>query len=469
MSIQTMHPLLGADIELFATRKTRHKYNVIGATTVIKEPQGKYKNINNDGMLIEVNPVCQTCRDNLYYGIKNIIDELGNLEKRKNFKIKLASIHNIPKVTFRNISQADKEMGCLPDINAYTGEVNNIPSTYTHIPFRTCGGHIHVGASMLKIQLYNTETTHQYNTGRYFFGKNEHKFKKEFKIYSDEYKEYCIGVKEKELTFKQRNIHELSWNRWINVKMEELLMVNQVTNPITKNYFKEKDLKDKFKIKYIHDNGGISKALINPLDTVKILDLFVAIPAVLMEQGDDPKLRRKLYGRSGAFRYTPYGLEYRVLSNFWMSSPPLMSLFMGLTRFAVNIMGGYLIKNNTPLQKAGKEAWDWLNVKENILKLRMAIDENEFSLAKYIYDDIIEPIFKKYPFLNGNDMPLSTTMHRTIFKHVVINGGYEKIWNPKNIKYNWNEYGISGWNSFVEKSTNIATFKINEEWEKFIK
>ena len=36
-----------------------------------------------------------------------------------------------------------KELGCMPDFNAYTSEENTPPSTSE--PFRTAGGHIHIG------------------------------------------------------------------------------------------------------------------------------------------------------------------------------------------------------------------------------------------------------------------------------------------------------------------------------------
>jgi len=53
------------------------------------------------------------------------------------------------------------------------------------------------------------------------------------------------------------------------------------------------------------------------------LDFFNGLPSVIY---DDNTQRRELYGRAGAFRPKPYGLEYRVLSNMWLSSKELMSL-----------------------------------------------------------------------------------------------------------------------------------------------
>jgi len=53
---------------------------------------------------------------------------------------------------------------------------------------------------------------------------------------------------------------------------------------------------------------------------VKTLDLFLGVPSVLM---DNDSRRRLLYGKAGAFRPKNYGLEYRVLSNFWIKSEAL--------------------------------------------------------------------------------------------------------------------------------------------------
>lgn len=54
---------------------------------------------------------------------------------------------------------------------------------------------------------------------------------------------------------------------------------------------------------------------------VKYLDACLGLPSVIL---DPDTQRRSLYGKAGAFRLTPYGLEYRVLSSYMMSSPELL-------------------------------------------------------------------------------------------------------------------------------------------------
>lgn len=58
----------------------------------------------------------------------------------------------------------------------------------------------------------------------------------------------------------------------------------------------------------------------DPHEVVKGMDLFAGVPSVMMDHGE---LRKELYGKAGAFRITPYGVEYRTLSNYWVFQPML--------------------------------------------------------------------------------------------------------------------------------------------------
>lgn len=49
----------------------------------------------------------------------------------------------------------------------------------------------------------------------------------------------------------------------------------------------------------------------------RMCDVFAGLPSMVMQP--DCK-RREMYGKAGAMRYKPYGVEYRVLSNFWLNS-----------------------------------------------------------------------------------------------------------------------------------------------------
>lgn len=56
----------------------------------------------------------------------------------------------------------------------------------------------------------------------------------------------------------------------------------------------------------------------NIVDIARKLDLFLGIPSVYLDNSEESKQRRELYGKAGAIRPKPYGLEYRTLSNFWV-------------------------------------------------------------------------------------------------------------------------------------------------------
>lgn len=74
-----------------------------------------------------------------------------------------------------------------------------------------------------------------------------------------------------------------------------------------------------------HKNAGIM--------LVKQLDFYLGLPSLLY---DHDSKRRTMYGALGAFRPKPYGVEYRVLSNVWLSSKELMSWVYNNTVLAVN-------------------------------------------------------------------------------------------------------------------------------------
>jgi hypothetical protein len=51
------------------------------------------------------------------------------------------------------------------------------------------------------------------------------------------------------------------------------------------------------------------------------MDLYLGVPSVLMDQGEQ---RKKMYGAAGAHRVKSYGVEYRTLSNFWIFEEKLI-------------------------------------------------------------------------------------------------------------------------------------------------
>lgn len=74
------------------------------------------------------------------------------------------------------------------------------------------------------------------------------------------------------------------------------------------------------------------------LIAIRLLDLFLGIPALLIDRDPTAQERKKLYGKAGRFRTPSYGVEYRSISNFWLASPNLVRLVYDICEFVVNFI-----------------------------------------------------------------------------------------------------------------------------------
>lgn len=94
----------------------------------------------------------------------------------------------------------------------------------------------------------------------------------------------------------------------------------------------------------INDPGHVEACIM----LVKQLDFYLGVPSVIL---DTCTKRRELYGKAGAFRVKPYGVEYRVLSNFWLKSAELTDWAYRNTIKAVkDLLNGSFHNNNSNMR-----------------------------------------------------------------------------------------------------------------------
>lgn len=101
------------------------------------------------------------------------------------------------------------------------------------------------------------------------------------------------------------------------------------------------------------------------IEIVKSCDVHLAVPAAIMDEG---LLRKQLYGKRGAFRKKPYGVEYRVLSNFWIFSKETI---------------GWA---HEQVERALDAVLNGMSFDEDAENIRQAIDENNVVVAQMLID-----------------------------------------------------------------------------------
>lgn len=81
-----------------------------------------------------------------------------------------------------------------------------------------------------------------------------------------------------------------------------------------------------------HVHVGTSGSKAKMVAIARAMDYYLGLYSVLH---DSDTQRKELYGKAGAMRFKSYGLEYRVLSNFWLKRPTHMRQIWDGVNFAI--------------------------------------------------------------------------------------------------------------------------------------
>lgn len=75
------------------------------------------------------------------------------------------------------------------------------------------------------------------------------------------------------------------------------------------------------------------------IDMVRAMDCIHGVISTVLDSNEAAIARRQLYGKPGAHRpKMDYGVEYRVLSNYWLKSPVTVMMMYSLTSDALDIV-----------------------------------------------------------------------------------------------------------------------------------
>jgi len=144
---------------------------------------------------------------------------------------------------------------------------------------------------------------------------------------------------------------------------------------------------------HFHIGGMQPDVVTNPVMKplyVFMLDMFLGIPATLIDNNTDSYRRKSYFGTAGSYRDKPYGIEYRVLSPFWLRNESTAGLFYLLNEFVFHEMNEGIykkfykfnlneLKSNNP-----EQAYQCYGYDQNALI--KAINTCNYSLARKFFN-----------------------------------------------------------------------------------
>lgn len=233
---------LGSDPELFLRDKATKR--LMSAVPIIPEGKGEGRPLDStgencvihDNVLIEFNTLPATESSEFVSTIRGVMSSIQGIVAESGLELHLQASAEFPE---EQLCAESRIFGCDPDFGVYPEvDINSIDPDAAERPFRSAGGHLHIG--------------------------------------------------------KHKDSPELN----------EMLDLDDASGKVR---------------------------------IVKALDIFIGITSIFLEKDVTAGARRDLYGKAGAHRPKPYGLEYRACSPWWLATPKHTELVYALTHAALAV------------------------------------------------------------------------------------------------------------------------------------
>jgi hypothetical protein len=281
-----MQPSFGADPEAFL----RNDGKIVASHELLDKPKLAWgeSSLARDGVQVELQPWCSTCRQTTATYIRDIMLYLQALAVEKKMTVSPDIVVELTQEEYDSLPEEAQVLGCQPSSNIYGVKPIEVDKDWK---IRSAGGHLHFGI------VSQEDATHAN------------------KIWWD------VGVERQ----------------------------------------------------------------------VAIWDMLLGTMSVMLDRSDQ-SLRRQAYGRAGEYRRQPHGLEYRVLSNFWLRSYTLWSLVTGMARCGMNVNLGEIKEGIEGGKRAYKQAnsdlGDSLLALSTPDELQEIINTNSLDKAQALWEKI---------------------------------------------------------------------------------